>query len=706
MNLKSIQIGKAYSSDNCNVLESFYIPALEASVDYRRLAGFFSSASLAVAARGIAGLIRNGGNMKIVVAPRLSDADVEAIVKASEDPDGCIARRMIAELDDLEDEFVRNHVLALGWMIANGKLAVKAALVHDPEGCPLPQVRIEQTGLFHQKVGILKDSQGNSLSFSGSINETAAGWLDNIEQFKVFRSWEPTESDWVEIDSRSFDRFWNNESPTVTVVDIPRAVKQKLIEIAPPNIDHLNLVDRSRPLRRSRVQLYEHQRTAVARWVANGMRGIFEMATGTGKTFAALGCLEEAWHRDVGLAVIACPYHHLVEQWQGDAQEFGSTYDQVVVADGTARGWRDILTSALMDLRLRHVRKVLVFTTHDTASSSSFIGIIGSNPIPTRRLFIADEVHGMGSAERRKGFLEQYDARLGLSATPARWFDLTGTQVIESYFGQAVYAFSLHQAITTVNPARNETYLAPFRYLPRFVSLTDDELAEYVDLTRAIVRQHSGSITDERRAELFERLLFKRANLIKGATQKLPALESLLDELGTDVQWALIYCDPQLIDEVARIVGRRGIAAHKFTMREGTSPEKKYGNKSQREYLLKRFAQGQFQILIAMKCLDEGVDVPPARTAVLMSSSKNPREYIQRIGRVIRRYPGKRQATIYDMIVAPPIEEMPSDLRAVELRIFESEMRRCDEVATEALNSAEALGAIYDVKNRLLGVRK
>jgi len=122
----------------------------------------------------------------------------------------------------------------------------------------------------------------------------------------------------------------------------------------------------------------------------------------------------------------------------------------------------------------------------------------------------------------------------------------------------------------------------------------------------------------------------------------------------------------------------------------------KHEGLSERDFLLKAFGEGNYQALIAMKCLDEGVDVPPARTAILMASSGNPREHIQRIGRTIRRYPGKNEATIYDIIVLPPFGDVPPELKEIERRIIRKELQRYEEIARAAINNAEALATISE----------
>jgi len=707
MSLRDISVKKAYSSDLDDVLEDFYIPALGASLEYSRLAGFFSSASLAIAARGIVGLVANGGRLRLIASPRLRREDVDAILRSHEVRGERVEAVMVRELDRLAEQLIGDHVQALAWMIANGRLEIKVAIARDPHGGFLSYPEALSNAVFHQKVGILRDSEGDVITFSGSLNETASAWQGNIEEFKVFRSWQRSEASYVEADVGKFERFWNNRSQSVSVMDVPSAVKERLIEMAPQDFPASSVARWQTGSRTAGIQLFEHQQEALRSWVEAGMKGVFEMATGTGKTFAALGCLDRVATLNAQLAtVIACPYQHLSQQWVRELGKFGIRYDQLIIADSSNPGWKHELADALMDLSLGHKSIVIAMTTHSTFPSKAFRGILQDHATDVRKLLIADEVHGLGATKAREGLLDLYDFRLGLSATPRRWFDELGTAAIFDHFGPTVYQFTLEDAITSINPATGQTYLAPYRYEPRFVALTDEELDDYLAKTRALARLAGGAKKDEQKDELLQNLLFRRADIVKAAARKYRALEEILDLEGASIKWTIVYCSPQQIDRVMSIIGRRGIVCHRFTMEEGTAPERRYGGVSERDFLLRRFAEGDYQILVAMRCLDEGVDVPPARTAVLMASSGNPRERIQRIGRVIRRYPGKTEATIYDILVTPSLQGMPTQLREMEWRIFEKELERCEEIAATAMNSAEALASVYAVKEGFMEAGK
>jgi len=705
IDLRTISLKKAYSSDYNDILHDFYIPVLSNSIEYHRLAGFFSSTSLAISARGIYHLIENKGIMKLIISPKLSKNDISIINEANSEPDKFIKEKMLKELEQFENECIRDHVYALGWMIANKKLEIKVAIVKDEKNNILDYEESEKSGIFHQKVGILKDNKGNIISFSGSINESATGWLGNIEEFKVFRNWEFGEKDYVNEDISKFESYWNNKAKKVKTIKIPAAVENRLIEIAPNDISRIDLNHWYTKLKdkKKAFSLYEYQKEAIRSWIQNGYKGIFEMATGTGKTFTALGCLDKSLESySKFAAIITCPYSHLIQQWKREIKKFGIKYGDIIIADSSNPSWRKILSDSLIDISLGYKYAILILTTHATFSSNDFVNIIRHNKGESKLLLIADEVHGLGAEKRRGGLINDYEQRLGLSATPRRWFDDTGTKLLYEYFGDVIYEFGLKKAIHTEKPDTGKSYLTSYRYLPKFVSLSPQELSNYIEKTKAIILNLNKAKKDEEKEKYLENLFFKRANIIKNATEKYRALEEILNEINSDIKWTLIYCSPQQIDNVMKIVNNKNLIAHRFTMEEGVTPQKKYKNVSERDFILKKFAEKSYQVLVAMKCLDEGVDIPPARYAILMASSGNPREYIQRIGRVIRRYEGKKEAVIYDIIVTPSFKELPPELRKVEWTVFKKELSRYYEIAKIALNSIEAMTLIFNIKNSYL----
>lgn len=684
MSLKDIYIKKSYDSDINDVLNDFYVPSLSNSIKYKRLAGFFTSSSLAVAARGISNFIKKDGCMELVCSAKLNKNDLEAIKNAYKSPEDIIKDCALSELKNLEDGIIKDHVAALGWMIAQKKLKIKIAVSTDENGLPID----ESKGIFHLKVGIMVDAENNMLSFSGSINETEYGWKHNVEEIKVFRNWIDDQRAYFEDDFKNFSKYWEGRSKKVKVYDIPEAVEKELIRIAPTDFKDLKIDTPKTEKTGKKIKLWDHQNNAIKNWINNGMIGIFEMATGTGKTFTALGCLDEFFKvKEKSICIIACPYSHLINQWIEDVKNFGFEED-ILVANSENPSWQRKINDYVLDINTDICERLIIFTTHDTLSSPKFVDSM--NESRADMLLIVDEMHGIGSYKRRNSLLKNYNYRLGLSATPTRWFDEEGTEILMDYFKKPVFSFSLEKALTTVNPATGEYYLTPYDYCPIFINLTSSELEEYELQSQKISKSYFAASNKEEQSEILTSLLNKRQRIINNAKNKYRALIEILEE-NRDIRNLLVYCSPQQMDNVQDILLEQEITPqHKFTMKEGTKKDRRFGGISERDFLLKEFSKGHYKALVAMKCLDEGVDVPSAKTAIIMASTSNPREYIQRRGRVLRRSPDKKKAVIYDLIVLPKITKS-GYLTEIEKRIIDKEMDRFKEFARTAINSAECM---------------
>jgi len=702
MSFKTIDLKVNYESGIDDLIEDFYIPVLRESVAYDRIAGFFSSTSLAIAARGIVGLIGNSGKMRLIASPKLSEEDVEAMENAYRNPDEILSQKMIDEIANIKDVFERDHVYALGWLIANRMLEVKVAIVYDTDGKQLTSNEIENRGLFHQKVGILRDIEGNIISFSGSINETSSGWLNNVEEFKVFKYWEPGQHKYCTGDMEKFDAYWNNKRNNVKIVNLPEAVARKLINSAPNNISELLTLNRYRKHRRitdpmEKLGLFDYQKEAVTMWVNNDKKLICEMATGTGKTRTALGCMLRAFKENVPMVVfILCPQSTLSLQWKDEIEKIGIEHDEFLIADASNSKWKIELEDKLLNITLGTSKRLIVYTTHRTFSSLEFMNIVQVQKRNTKYMLIGDEAHSLGASKTRRGLINCYDYRLALSATPKRWYDDEGTNILYSFFGNKSFEFSMGKALNTVNPRTNKTYLINYYYYPIFTTLTDTEIEKYAELTNKISRLFILSSKDEKYDEYIENLKFKRANIHKSAENKYEVLENILDTMG-DIQDLIIFVSPEQIDHVMLQLGARGIIAHKFTESEGTKSKPQYSGRSERQFLIDKFKEGKYQALVAIKCLDEGIDIPSAKNAVILASSTNPREYVQRIGRVIRQSEDKTFATIYDVIIKPDYRKLNSFLASFEKKIFKKEICRVMEIAENAINNAEACAKTYKI---------
>lgn len=696
---RKLELKSSYETGEDDLLEEFYAPILKCAASYDRIAGFFSSSSLAVSAKGIAEFIKNGGKMRLIACPRLEEEDIKVMETVSISPEQFFEEKLGNVFDDLEDAFQEDHIMALGWMLANEFLEIKLAVVNfHGRFCTVDE--IEKSGIFHQKVGIFTDSSGDQISFSGSINETASGWLYNIEEFKVFRSW-TEEKKYLDKDEEKFHAFWENNRKNVTTYTLPESIKRKIIEKSRSfSIEKIVIENYRKYLDQKEkidlLGLFFYQKDAVKKWKNNGCRLLFQMATGTGKTRTALGCMAERMAVSEKLIVItACPQGTLSLQWKKEIEDSPLVFEADAVIDGTNRKWKNDLQEMILRVDIGFYNHAIIYTTHATSAKKEFVDMIHKSSDSIRYLFIGDEAHGLGAAAARKALLERYDYRVGLSATPGRWFDESGTQILEKYFGGEMFEFSINDALTTINPVTGKTFLVPYTYWLEFVDLTEDELAEYKKISRDVHKMGNYSREPDEYAKRLERLLFKRADIVKNAENKYEKLKQILHSMDC-VQDLIIFVSPEQIHRVQQIMYEMRIPSHSFTMDTGTAIESKYDGLTERQHVIECFKTGYYRALIAMKCLDEGIDIPSAQNAILMASSTNPREYIQRIGRIIRQAPGKTEAKIWDVTIRPCHKNLSDpELQEFEKRIWEKEKIRIYDILDNAQNNAEALKTLY-----------
>lgn len=638
MSFQDLHLDVSYESDsNKNqLLDNFYIPVLENSKKYFRIAGFFSSTSLSVAAEGIEGLIKNDGKMYLLISPELSEEDFSIISKSEKLENDAFLFSDFA-LDAKED-----NLKALAWLLGNGRLEIKIVVGKK-----------SRNSLFHQKVGIFFDDEGNILSFSGSINETAQAWINNIEEFKVFRSWNAGQIEYLQADLNKFSSYWKNErKDTAIVFDLPSSIKEKIIQIRPRDVWDLNIMRRykkNHEIKNNKLSLFPHQARAVEAWVENDYSLLMEMATGTGKTRTAIGCLlKKLEDNEVLLTIVATPQNTLSRQWKDDFVKLNIALDYNAIIDGSVSKWPKRLELLLLDLNEKRIKTAIVFTTHATASDPKFVDVILKNKFKTKILFIADEVHATGSAKQRDALLPEYDYRIGLSATPERMFDEGGTSLIRNYFGDKSFEFTIADALSTINPLTGRSFLNHFTYHPIFVELTPSENKLFNKYSQQIAILKA---QDEYDPDDLQKLYDRRAAVSKNAEGKYEALNRLLGKLNPErIVDTILFVSDKQIKKSFDILSDRHIKRAKITEQESTSKIVNNSGDTERQEIISQFNHRQLQVLVGIKCLDEGIDIPNARIAILMSNSTNPREFIQRVGRVIRQAEGKQLSEIYDFI--------------------------------------------------------
>jgi len=664
-----LDLPRVIDTSNVDFVEEFYNPLLSRSIEYKRGVGFFRTSWIRSAARGIANLANNGGTAKWLTSPILSEDDWEVIKMADKAKrDEILHDSLQDSIEELRYDLEYNTRNAVAWMVAEGLLEIKFAIPTE-----------ELSGDFHDKFGVFLDENSNRVSFHGSQNDSQTA-LTNYEAYSIDCDWiSKREEEGVNQQEERFDRLWGGKDQNVEVYDIPESVEKEIAELRdeesrpfdPPETDESRVGVEDT----DEITLRDYQREAVDSWFNNGCRGLFQMATGTGKTFTGLAALDEYLEtRDNPvLSVIAVPFNHLASQWQDEMEIFGLPSPQYLFGSAN-NNWKQDLSRTVSNVSLGIREREFVITTHKTLSSDYFREKI--EELDAEAVLIGDEVHRQGSDSYRKGLMDEFTARIGLSATPERYYDEEGSEFLVEYFDGVIYEYTLGQAIPE--------HLTPYEYNPVIVEMTSAELEEYREMTTKLIRT---SATDEIDDEVSERIAMKRADILKRADNKYDNLRRVLSQID-DIEHHLVYTNSEQIGQIQRILNEFGVVHHKFTHQE---------DEEERDILLENFAEGDHEALVAMKCLDEGVNVPATRTAVLMSNSGNPMQFIQRRGRVLRHAEGKDRAVIYDMIVVPTLSP-DEDTRKTEQNILTKELERFEEFANNALNEHSARNKIQRLR--------
>ncbi len=648
MSLKDLQLKFEYETLADDLVEEFYVPILKHCTIYKRAVGFFSSSVLLQISKGLSHLIANNGKMQLLISPRLDKNDYDAVEHGYSLKEA-LEKKIIDSFDEFVDYEQREDRFGmLSYMIAHGFLEIKVvALEKDND-----------KAMYHEKLGIAIDELDNYVCFSGSLNDSDTALNYNYESIDVFCSWKSQDSEERCISKEvRFKRMWNGLERGLVTIPFPEIIKSKLLKYEKQNVNYVTIDEefiknnnlnklvtpKHYPTLKYISGLRDYQISAIDKWEEYNYKGIFDMATGTGKTYTGCGAIVRLFENVKRVfAIICCPYIHLVEQWCDEVKSFGID---------------PIKCYGDLDYKLSFKRAVNKFRHHksdfecvivvnDTFKNDFFQSTIQINLKHT--LLIVDEAHNFGALKLKECLNVDYPFRLALSATLDRYGDVEGTKNLYDFFGDKCIEYSLAEAIATEK-------LTPYNYHPVIVNLTPDELEVYKELTIKIGKL----VTNKKDSDAIKKLLLKRARLIASATNKLGILENLLQDYK-DKNNMLIYCgavkygdveyndisgEVKQIDLVINMLNRKlNIKALKFTSDEDSK---------QRKNIISAFKDNIVQALVAIKCLDEGMNIPSIKTAFILASSTNPKEYIQRRGRVLRIANGKKVAEIYDFITLP-----------------------------------------------------
>ncbi len=646
--LQSIEIWDGYSTTYNDLLNDFYIPCLQNSISYKRRAGYFNSGLIAIAPLAFANFVKNGGRMQLICNPSLKQSDHEAIL----DADGILTKGKEQAYQDLlaihhSDGFGNSLVNALSSLISTKIIDLKILVKTNPNG------------IFHDKLGIFSDGT-SEVSFAGGANETAAAWLKdyNHENFEVFCSWkDESEIRRISRHKTEFELMWN-VAPVGFEFVSPADVKDLVYKVSPPGEPEVSF-ERIRKEISSKTKktfiagkqnkiiktLQPHQISVLNSWKNAGNRGIITFATGGGKTLTAISAIRDHISENKPVLILV-PSLLLQKQWQSELESEIENPKIILFGGGFSALRREsILRAASSD------GGQIILSTFQTASSKSFMRSINLN---SDLLIIADEVHTAGQPEFKKFLDMKFDGpRMGLSATPERFGDPEGSARIFDFFGEKL------EPLFTIGDAIKAGRLVPYEYDFEEIALTQNEFQEWQDVTKKIGMAAAMS-DDGSKNKSLERLLQIRSNIIKEAENKIGYVVKILkNNFQPGDRW-LVYCNNQ---HQLKCV-RDALSAF-----EENVYDYHIAMPGSKDDTLQFFSENG-GIMLAINCLDEGVDIPQINKAIIIASSTNPRQFIQRRGRVLRSYTDKYKAKIWDVLVTSPGGDLLSVSEARRAFVF------------------------------------
>lgn len=693
MGLRDHKFSIRYTKATDDVSESFYLPCMRNSISYDRISGYFRSTIFILAWDALKDFVHNGGKMRIICSPYINQADQQAV------EEGYLARSseeaheaLLAEIEDLlQNDYLKDPVRALACLIAEGIVDIQIAV-----GVSDDQPNLKK--LFHEKAGVFTDSHGDSIAFEGSMNETFNGLSSdgNIEAVEVYIGWDDgRDGERVKRIKRDFEMLWQGGTDRVKLYKLPDEAKE-ILQKCSKGCDWEKVVDeivekdlkakrwKANPTKKGRTPR-KHQMDALEKWLGRGRMGILEHATGSGKTFTALCAIKNGLDNGY-VPLILVPSKELLYQWDEEIKkEFAGVIDIKTLLCGDGNNlWKqsDILVAYSTP---SSSKKKVIIATMDTAVSPQFL----TNIVSGNKLFVvADEVHRLGSPNRRQFFQLSAGAKLGLSATPKRYGDVEGTQAIINYFGGLIDPpFTLQDAIKS-------GVLTKYFYYPVITHLSAMEQEKWDQLTNKIsalvARNFAAQKSDPFDDQRLKAYLLQRSRILKNAESKIDLAVEVIKKYFSKGQKWIVYCDNKdqlevVKDKLNEIKTIPGLIAYDYH-------SEMQGDRTQ----TLSFFQSYGGVVVSIKCLDEGVDIPATTHALILASSKNPREFIQRRGRILRRSDdtGKMYAYLYDAIVVP--NKVDGD-NVRQTSIIEAEMARAIQFGSWAENKSSCVTELKDI---------
>ena len=730
----------------------FFSEALCNATTFDIKLGFFSSSAINVLADGFAAFLYNGGRMRMIINDVLSEEDRTAIVVGESDINtSYFDLNAIDHISYTLSKHDEHFFECLSWLIRNERIEIKIIT---------PKVG---NGIAHSKCGVFSDGV-SKVAFDGSCNFSKMALIENIESINAFCDWDG-ERDKERINDivRDFNRTFSGEDDTVKYLKADQIITyitktykykdiQELLEderrILHRRAENSTSDSIRRVLERAKAKVTaiidtinigkakvkneqlttltpkfpfteprSYQKEAFNKWKVS-QKGLFAMATGTGKTLTSLNCLLEIYNKfKYYQALILVPTITLVEQWEDECKRFN--FSHIIKVSSKNNGWR----SEIDDIKLKESLAqsddlppsfIIIATYASFSRESSFKQLMSlSKKTQRQMLLIADEAHNIGAPN----IISKLDRvkilrRIGLSATPERQFDDKGNNAIMQFFGcdgKYTFEYSMKDAI-------DNGFLCRYKYFPHVVRLNEDEMAEYKKISLQLAKFYNADVgTFSGADDILMRLLLKRKRIIHKAQNKEEVFRQIIkqrfEECG-NLKYTLVYVPEgvqldssvqyattdnpiddadvdKLIDKYTQIIQE---------ISPTTTVRKFVSGIQDRDEVLRKFSTGETEVLTSMKCLDEGVDVPRSELAIFCASTGNPRQFIQRRGRILRKHPDKHIAIIHDLVIAPEFDSAEENYN-MERNLLKGELQRVKDFAGLSENPAFAYTELEEITN-------
>lgn len=724
---------RQYKSDTDWEPIGFFSDCLCNSTHFDLLLGFFSSSAIEILSNSFALFLHKGGRMRLIINNILSKEDKQLITNGSnKDSDVPFDLSDLSRLKHTLSKRDKHFFECLAWLIYNKRIEIKIIA---------PKSSI---GISHTKQGVFRDDE-QRVSFNGSCNFSKTALVYNIESIDVSCEWDGNISK-AKVDNtiQTFNRTFSEQDTSVFYLDPEQLETNILSEFGDKSMHDLlqqeldiieessnanlrptvkNIIKQSSVLLDKAIQEQEekddvprfpyetgprkYQKQAYDNWIDNDYKGLFAMATGTGKTLTSLNCiLQEYTKNQYYKFLVLVPTTALAKQWIEETNK-KFNYQNTILCCSENANWREELTQIGKSILLKRPINYGIITTYASFKGIKFQTIL-KDYFQTdfdKITLIADEAHNFGSPGFLKVIPNYISRRIGLSATPERQFDDEGNRTLNEYFSCSEEEYTFEYNMKTA--IENEV-LCRYYYYPVIVNLEIEEQTRYLEISKELVKYIDSTTGKYRESDYVNMLLLKRKSIIHKATNKLNSLLSIINKIGKEnFKRAFIYV-PEGIeldylenenipfnveDETSILID---IYIEKIYDKFQLKMAKFTGETKDRDKILLHFKQDKLDALLAMKCLDEGVDVPQTQYAIFCSSTGNPRQYIQRRGRVLRMHKNKKHAIIFDLIVKPTIDHTNTNesLTKMEKNIFFSELKRLVNFAVLSENKDESLAGL------------